>query len=302
MKNPGFQEYFLPILEYLLNKPAQNRRDIYEGVATIKGLNDEVKAEMIPNQSQPTYMNRIGWAMTYLKKAGLLITPSKSMWQITDLGSSVFHNPPKVFNVTYLKTYPSFAEFHNSAKDKSEETESVEKEIPPYESLIESFNLIKQNECDELLSIILEQSPEFFEKLVIDLLLKMGYGGSRIDAGKALGKSGDEGIDGTISEDRLGLDTIYIQAKRWKRDNVVGRPEIQKFVGALSGQNARKGIFITTSKFSKEALDFKPKNDLTLVLINGERLVNLMYEYGVGVTEVESIIIKKIDNDYFENI
>jgi restriction system protein len=302
MKNPGFQEYFLILLQYLDKKPPQNRQDVVEAVANMKGLSEVVKAEMLPNQSQPTYVNRIGWAMTYLKKAGMLSTPSRSMWQITDLGTSVLNNPPKIFNVTYLKkTFDSFAEFHNSSKTNDDESSLIEKEIPPDESLVESFNLIKQNECDELISKILEQSPEFFEKLVVDLLLNMGYGGSRVDAGKAIGKSGDEGIDGTISEDRLGLDTIYVQAKRWKRDNIVGRPEIQKFVGSLSGQNARKGIFITTSRFTQEALNFKPKNDLTLVLIDGGKLADLMYEYSVGVNEVEKLVIKKIDNDYFEN-
>ncbi len=300
MKNPGFQEYFYTILQFLDKKPPQNRQDVVEEVAKLKGLTEEVRAEMLPNQSQQTYVNRIGWAMTYLKKAGLLGSPSRSMWQITELGSTVLHNPPRDLNVTYLKAYASFAEFHSSARSINDETNISEKDIPPYESLVESFNLIKQNECDELISKILEQSPEFFEKLVVDLLLNMGYGGSRVDAGKAIGKSGDEGIDGTISEDRLGLDTIYIQAKRWKKDNIVGRPEIQKFVGALSGQNARKGIFITTSRFTQEALEYKPKNDLTLVLIDGKKLAELMYEYSVGVNEVETIVIKKIDNDYFE--
>jgi restriction system protein len=300
MKNPGFQEYFLPVLQFLENKLPQNRQKVVEEVAKMKGLNDEVKSEMLPNHSQLTYVNRIGWAMTYLKKAGLLDTPSRSMWQITDLGISVLKNPPEVFNIAYLKTYPSFLEFQNTNRNNGNESNISDNDIPPYESLIESFSIIKQSECEELINKVLDQSPDFFEKLVLDLLLKMGYGGSRVDAGKAIGKSGDEGIDGTISEDRLGLDTIYIQAKRWKKDNVVGRPEIQKFVGALSGQNARKGIFITTSRFTQDALDYKPKNDLTLVLIDGKKLADLMYEYSVGVNEVETIVIKKIDLDYFE--
>lgn len=304
MNNPGFQDYFIPVLQVLSTRDLKGRQDIYEKVATVKNLSEELKREMLPNQSQPTYMNRIGWALTYLKKAGMLSTPTRGKWQITDLGVEVLNNPPKVFNVTYLKSYPSFEEFHKSTKEESKES-NVNNDIPPYESLVESFEQLKRNECEELLEKILEQTPAFFERLVIDLLLKMGYGGTRTDVKKDLigehtGKSGDEGIDGTISEDRLGLDKIYIQAKRWKHDNIVSRPEIQKFVGALSGQSARKGIFITTSRFSKEALDYKPKNDISLILIDGKKLVELMYEYSVGVSDVETLIIKKIDNDYFE--
>lgn len=304
MNNPGFQDYFIPVLQVLSTRDLKGRQDIYEKVATVKNLSEDLKREMLPNQSQPTYMNRIGWALTYLKKAGMLSTPIRGKWQITDLGLEVLNNPPRVFNVSYLKSYPSFEEFHKSTKEESK-TSIVDNNIPPYESLVESFELLKGNECEELLEKILEQTPSFFERLVIDLLLKMGYGGTRTDVrndliGNHTGKSGDEGIDGTISEDRLGLDKIYIQAKRWKHDNIVGRPEIQKFVGALSGQSARKGIFITTSRFSKEALDYKPKNDLSLILIDGKKLVELMYEYSVGVSDIETLIIKKIDNDYFE--
>jgi len=305
MNNPGFQDYFIPVLQALSNGNLKGRQDIYESAAIIKNLTEDQKREMLPNQSQPTYMNRIGWALTYLKKAGMLSTPIRGKWQITDLGVETLNNPPSTFNVTYLKTYPSFVEFHKSSRDDSK-TVSIDNDIPPYENLVESFELLKRNECEELLEKILEQTPLFFEKLVIDLLLKMGYGGTKTDvknqleAGKHTGKSGDEGIDGIISEDRLGLDKIYIQAKRWKLDNVVSRPEIQKFIGALSWQRARKGIFITTSRFSRDAIEINQKTDLSIILIDGKKLVELMYEYGVGVSEIETLVIKKIDNDYFE--
>ena len=305
MNNPGFQDYFIPVLQALSNGNLKGRQDIYESAAIIKNLTEDQKREMLPNQSQPTYMNRIGWALTYLKKAGMLSTPIRGKWQITDLGVETLNNPPSTFNVKYLKTYPSFVEFHKSSRDDSK-TVSIDNDIPPYENLVESFELLKRNECEELLEKILEQTPLFFEKLVIDLLLKMGYGGTKTDvknqleAGKHTGKSGDEGIDGIISEDRLGLDKIYIQAKRWKLDNVVSRPEIQKFIGALSWQRARKGIFITTSRFSRDAIEINQKTDLSIILIDGKKLVELMYEYGVGVSEIETLVIKKIDNDYFE--
>lgn len=305
MTNPGFQDYFIPVLQVLSASDLKGRQDIYEMVATIKNLSEELKREMLPNQSQPTYMNRIGWALTYLKKAGMLSTPTRGKWQITDLGVEVLNNPPKVFNVTYLKSYPSFEKFHKSTKEESKEA-NVNNDIPPYESLVESFELLKQNEREELLEKVLEQTPAFFEKLVIDLLLKMGYGGTKgdlktqLESANHTGKSGDEGIDGIINEDRLGLNKIYIQAKRWKKDNVVGRPDIQSFVGALSGKHSSKGVFITTSKFSKEARLYSQSIGISLKLIDGKELVELMYDYSVGVSDVETLVIKKIDNDYFE--
>lgn len=305
--NPGFQEYFITILEFLSDKYPKSRKDVFDGVSNLKVLSSEIKREMLPNQSQPTYINRIGWAMTYLKKAGLLSNPSKGMWQITEIGVNIFKNPPKKFNVTFLKTFPSFKDFVRINNNKVSKTTVLNNENDPIERLYESFEIIKKTICQELLDKIFDQSPEFFEKLVIELILKMGYGGTlselqnQLDYSLHTGKSGDEGIDGIISEDRLGLNKIYIQAKRWKSDSTVGRPEIQKFVGALSGQNAHKGIFLTTSKFSKEARDYSYRNGLSIVLIDGEKLSELMYEYSVGLTESQSLIIKELDNDYFEN-
>ena len=168
--------------------------------------------------------------------------------------------------------------------------------------MIDSYELIKKDVCDEILSKILEQSSDFFEQLVVDLIVAMGYGGSIEDAGKATKRIGDEGIDGIIKQDKLGLDNIYLQAKRWQKSNMVGRPEIQKFVGALAGQGARKGIFITTSSFSKEALEYKPRNETSIILIDGQKLVDLMYEYNIGVTVEKHFEIKRLDSDYFDSI
>ncbi len=308
MENPGFQDYFLPLLEFLIDGKIKKRQEIYEKMALIKNLTNDLKSEMLPNQSQPTYINRIGWALTYLKKAGLLSTPNRSYWQITHTGIEVAKNPPVPFKIKYLRKFNSFNDFQKSTTISNKEIIDQDKEeSAPYETLITNFEFLKKNECSDLLEKILEQTPEFFEKLVIDLLLKMGYGGSIVDVKKQLklsqhtGKSGDEGIDGIINGDRLGLDKIYIQAKRWKIDSVVGRPEIQRFAGALSSQNARKGVFITTTRFTKEAISFDPKNGVSLILIDGDKLVELMYEYNVGVNEIETLVIKKIDSDYFES-
>ena len=194
--------------------------------------------------------------------------------------------------------YPEYLEFIGAASKSLEELSTSDEEKTPEESLEYSYQEIKNNLVIEILDKIKSCSPAFFERLVVELLVKMGYGGSIKEAGKAIGKTGDEGIDGIIKEDRLGLDTIYIQAKRW--DNVVGRPELQKFVGALAGQGARKGIFITTSRFTDQAKSYLPKNDIKLVLIDGEELAQYMIEFDLGVSIVSEYKIKKIDSDYFE--
>ena len=194
--------------------------------------------------------------------------------------------------------YPEYLEFIGAASKSLEELSTSDEEKTPEESLEYSYQEIKNNLVIEILDKIKSCSPAFFERLVVELLVKMGYGGSIKEAGKAIGKTGDEGIDGIIKEDRLGLDTIYIQAKRW--DNVVGRSELQKFVGALAGQGARKGIFITTSRFTDQAKSYLPKNDIKLVLIDGEELAQYMIEFDLGVSIVSEYKIKKIDSDYFE--
>ena len=300
MKNPGFQEYFLPVLKILDKYDSLSRKEVIGLAAKEMQLTDEIKSEILASQNQPTYANRIGWALTYLSKSGLATSPSRAVWMITDAGRATVFNPPKILNIAYLRdNYPEFEDFRSS-KTNSEVSVNNES-LSPHEILNDNFEVIKQSVYDELLENVLNNSPEFFERLVIDLMLKMGYGNGSIDAGRKLGKSGDEGIDGTISQDKLGLDVIYLQAKRWKKGNNVGRRELQQFVGALSGQNANKGVFITTSEFTNEAKNFQPKNDTKLRLIDGNELAALLYEYGVGVSEDRTMTLKKIDLDYFED-
>ena len=208
---------------------------------------------------------------------------------------------PKYFNIKLLKQFPEFVEFHTMKKESTghETDDNLEITETPEELLEKAYQKIRGTLAQELINKVIQLPPSFFEKLVVELLVKMGYGGSLKDAGKAIGKSSDEGIDGTIKEDKLGLDIIYIQAKRWQPGNVVGRPEIQKFVGALAGQGAKKGIFITTSSFTKEAIEYQPKNETKIVLIDGEELSQMMIDYDLGVSATNKYEVKKIDHDYF---
>jgi restriction system protein len=277
-------------------------RDILAELSEHFQLTEEEKKELLPSGKQSIFENRSGWAKTHLKKAGLLIYPRRGCIQITDRGSSILKKPIDRIDMKFLKQFDEYNEFlniTNQNKPDDESTNEIETHTP--EELMETaFQNIKNTLADEILDKIRNVSPAFFEKLVVDLLVKMGYGGSIKDAGKAIGKTGDEGIDGTIKEDKLGLDVIYIQAKRWKDGSSVGRPELQKFVGALAGQGAKKGIFITASTFSKDAIDYSPKNETKIILIDGAQLAELMIEYNAGVSHQQIYEIKKIDNDYFD--
>ena len=254
---------------------------------------------MLPSGRQPTFDNRVGWARTYLKKAGLLKSTRRGYFQITAKGQSVLNENPSRINVKFLEKFPEFIEFKNLKRDSSETSDEViqEDEKTPEENLETIIQGLSQELASEILENIKTCSPSFFEKLVIDVLVKMGYGGTRKDASKIVGRSGDGGIDGTINEDRLGLDIIYVQAKRW--ENPVGRPEVQKFAGALQGFRAKKGIFITSSTFTAEARDFVSRIDSKIILIDGHTLARYMIEYGVGVSTREIYEVKKIDIDYF---
>ncbi len=265
-------------------------------------LTMEQMDERLPSQSEPTYINRVGWALTYMKKAGLVESPVRACFAITDEGKKIVDNNITNLNTKYLRKYPSFLEFQKISHNTTTKNVDVEKDSEtPFEKIVSYNAVIKKSICDDLLNKILEQSPYFFEQLVVDLLVSMGYGGNIEDAGKATKKSGDEGIDGLIKEDKLGLDTIYIQAKRYKKENLVGRPTIQQFIGALQLKGARKGILITTSDFTKEAIEaVSYSTTVSIVLINGTKLVDLMYEHNIGVGLEKIIEIKKIDNDYFE--
>lgn len=298
---PDYQSLMLPLLRSVSDRQEYKFRDIVDILATQFNLSDDEKKELLTSGQQPIFDNRVGWAKTYLKKAGLLDTPKRATIVITQRGLEVIKQNPEKINARFLRQFSEFVEFQTTKRDTSEEEQTAD-EIDtqtPEETLETAYRKIRKSLALEILSKVIEQPSGFFEKLVVELLVKMGYGGSFKEAGKAIGKSGDEGIDGTIKEDKLGLDIIYIQAKRWQPGNVVGRPEIHKFVGALAGQGAKKGIFITTSSFSKDAMEYIPRNETKIVLIDGEQLANLMIDYEIGVTKVTSFDIKKLDSDYF---
>lgn len=276
--------------------------DLYDLLADQQHLTSEDRAELLPSGSQFAYRNRISWARTYLQKAGLLEAPGRAMVRITPRGAGVLANPPATFNVAYLKKYPEFVEFHSGTAESTPGTAQKQIEVTSDETPQETFerlhkNLSRQLE-EELLDQIKSSAPEFFERLVVDLLLLMGYGGSREDAGKTVGKSGDGGIDGIINEDPLGLDTVCIQAKRW--EGTVGRPVVQAFAGSLEGYRAKKGVLITTSSFSADAITFAQQIEKRIVLIDGRRLAKLMVQHNLGVSRVAAYELKKIDSDYFE--
>jgi restriction system protein len=247
-------------------------------------------------------VNRVGWAATYLKKCNLLKSKKRGHFEITERGIGVLNRNPTKIDSHLLEQFPEYHEFKKKKKTTKKRKEKslyeVDKSHTPEEILGQVYEELNQSLAEELLGKIKDSSPSFFEILVIDLLVKMGYGGSRKDAGQAVGRSGDEGIDGIIKEDKLGLDAIYIQAKKW--ENSVSRPEVQKFAGALQGKRAKKGIFITTSTFTKEAQEYASSIDSKLILIDGERLAELMIEHNVGVSITTSYEVKKIDIDYFD--
>ena len=301
MAVPEYQKFFYPILKCTVDGEEHKIQDIYEQVAVIFGLTEDDKAERIPSGTQQTYKNRIGWGSTYLKKAGLLASPRRGIIQITVQGRKALQENPENIDYAYLKNFEGFQTFIGGNTDhsdtKKEETVTISDQTPQ-EMIGSSYQNIRNQLADELLEQIGNCSPAFFEQLVIDLLVAMGYGGSMQDAAKAVGRSGDDGIDGIIKQDKLGLDVVLIQAKRWQ--NTVGRPEIQAFVGSLAGNRAKKGVFITISKFSREAEDYVKRIEQKVVLIDGELLSSLMIDHDIGVSEEERYVIKRIDTDYFE--
>ena len=288
----------LPLLRFAGDGADHSLRDAVESLAAQFKLTPEERAELLPSGQQAIFNNRVGWARSYLKKANLLEYPRRAAFQITDRGRQVLAENPQRIDVKFLERFPEFIEFRESARSSSAKASpgpaTYATDKTPEEVLELAHQDIRQSLAQELLTRILACSPAFFERL----LVKMGYGGSRRDAGERIGQSGDGGIDGIIKEDRLGLDTIYIQAKRWQGS--VGRPEIQKFVGALQGQRAKKGVFITTSAFTSDAIDYASRIDTKVVLIDGQQLAILMIDFDVAVSIAASYMVKRIDSDYFE--
>lgn len=299
MAVPDFQSIMLPLLKLASNGQEHSGQELLEKLAKHFDLNDEDINELLPSGKQTRFYNRVGWARTYLIKSKLLEMPRRSFYKITERGQDVLKGNPICIDMNYLKRFPEyivFKEKQNERDDKKKIEETTE-ESTPEEILEGAYQEIKDNLALEVLENVMSCSPAFFERLVVELLVAMGYGGSWQDAARAVGQTGDEGIDGIIDEDRLGLDTIYIQAKKWA--NNVGRPEIQKFVGALAGKRAKKGIFITTSIFSSDAVKYASDIDTKVILIDGKRLAGLMMDYNIGVNEVTTYKLKKIDSDYF---
>lgn len=301
MPVPDFQTWLLPLLRRVDDGAVHKMSDLYEQLSVDLGLTDQDKEERLPSGAQQTYMNRIAWAKTYLKKAGLLSAPGRSQVQITSRGREVLKEGHSRITVSYLKKFPEFLDFHSvkppSTNSHTVETSSEEDETPQ-ESLERVYKQLEHELASDLLERVKQVAPSFFEKLVVDLLVAMGYGGSREGAGKTVGKSGDGGIDGVINEDRLGLDVVYIQAKRW--EGSVGRPVVQAFAGSLEGVRANKGVLITTSSFTSDAQAYVRQISKKIVLIDGQQLSQYMIQYGVGVGVEARYEVKRIDSDYFE--
>jgi restriction system protein len=296
MAIPDYQSIMLPLLKLAGDNEIHQVHDAVTLLAQEFDLTDEERQERIPSGRVSRFHNNVTWARTYMKKAGLLEDPKKGQFRITDRGRKVVADEPEIINSKFLQQFDEFNVFIGR-KQSSPESAPPDSSLTPEQVLHESYQTLRNSLAADLLEQVQQASPAFFERLVVDVLVDMGYGGSRREAGEAIGQSGDEGIDGIVKEDRLGLDIIYIQAKRWA--NTVGRPEVQKFAGALAGKRARKGIFIATSSFSSEAIAYAAKIDTKIVLIPGTQLADLMIDHGVGVTTEATYELKRIDADYF---
>jgi restriction system protein len=294
----------LPLLKKLVDGREHRLSELIDGLGAEFGLNEEERSKLLPSGTQKVFTNRIGWARTYLKKSGLLITPARGLSQITERGRVTLSQRPERIDVKFLERFPEFVAFRvgNAGSERGLEpvTPTALPLSPrtPFEILEDAYSQIRSALANEILETLHKVDPSQFEQIVVDLLVGMGYGGSRIDAGKAIGKSGDEGIDGIIKEDRLGLDVIYVQAKRWGQ--VIGRPDVQKFAGALAGKHAAKGILITTSSFTTEALNYASALAIKMVLLDGQALTNLMIDHNIGVTTENSYEVKRVNTDYFD--
>lgn len=299
MAMPDFQTLMLPLLRLCADGKETSRGEVMDGMAAQFHLTEQERAELLPSGSQHRFENRVAWARSYMIKAGLLESTRRGHFRITSRGTETLAGNPTRIDIKYLQQYPEFVEFKAAKSSALDETPTAadEPRSTPQEALEGAYQELRSSLEADLLKQVKTCSPQFFERLVVDLLVKMGYGGSLRDAGKAIGQSGDGGIDGIIKEDRLGLGIIYIQAKRW--DGTIGRPEIQKFAGALQGQRAKRGVFITTSSFSSEAVEYAGRIDTRIALIEGKAMASLMVDHNVGVSGVASYEVKRMDSDYF---
>lgn len=304
MAVPKFFDFFVPTLRVLNEKSPMKTKELRAKIADDMNLSEKDKAEMLPSGRQQTYANRILWSIQYLKNAGLLSAISRGEYAITPEGKKVFLNDAEILDLHYLDRYDSFRRFHGAAETNNGKDilqKNMPEEITPLEAIETAFTAIRTELSKSLIKTIMDCSPDFFEHLVIDLLIAMGYGYDSNEAGMVVGRTGDGGIDGIINEDKLGFSQVYVQAKRWDVDHTVGRPDVQAFAGALLGKGASKGLFITTGQFSKAAKEYVvDQKAVRVVLVDGEELTRLMIDYGVGVSTQRNFTIKQLDTDYFE--
>ena len=298
MAVPDFQSFFKPLLEIAADGNEHSLKTSREILAEKMMISAEDLKELLPSGNQTKFENRVAWAKTYFIQAKVLESPKRGYFRITDRGRDLLKKGHGKIDVKILNQYPEFVEFHTAKAGKANTDGVTEPSAEtPEETLQKAYQSIRNDLAGEILEKVKSNSPQFFEKLVVDLMVAMGYGGSRSDAGQSIGQSGDEGVDGIIKEDRLGLDVIYLQAKKW--EGTVGRPEIQKFVGALHGKRAKRGVFLTTGKFSDDAIKYVETIDPKVILIDGRRLADLMIDFGVGTSIISNLEIKRMDSDYF---
>jgi restriction system protein len=295
---PDYETIMSPLLKLSYDNKEHSAKEAIESLSNYFKLTEEEKNKLYLTKKVSIFYDRTHWGLTYLKKAGLLVGTRRGFFKITERGKQVLAQNPAKIDDKFLKQFPEFIEFQKGkskeSKQESKENESIIQEnATPWELLESSYKTIRDDLGNQLLNQVKKCSPSFFERLVVELLVEMGYGGSIEEAGSAIGRQGDEGIDGVIKEDVLGLDVLYIQAKKW--DATIGRPEIQKFAGALQGQRAKKGIFITTGNFSKDAKEYTYKINSKIVLIDGKQLIEYMIDKNIGVTLEKSYFIKKLD-------
>lgn len=301
MTVPEFQSFMAPVLHILSDGRERHVADIREQAADAVGLSPADREEMVPSGQKTLYDDRVSWAIAYMKQAGLLKRPRRAVYSITDRGRAVLAEHPDRVDKSVLSQFEEFRSFQKRSRE-SRTTGTGDEEDgdgkTPEELLQSGYQQVRAAIETDVLDAVKAASPDFFERLVVELLVAMGYGGSFKDAAQAVGRSGDAGVDGVIKEDRLGLDVVLVQAKRWS-ENTVGRPDVQSFAGSLEGKRARKGIFITTSSFSADAREYVRNIEKRIVLIDGEELARLLYDHGVGVTTTATYAVKRIDSDYF---
>lgn len=298
---PDYQKLMEPVLRSAVDKEVKTG-DIIESLADSFNLTPDERAEQIPSGGQAIFYNRIHWAKTYLKQAGLIEYTRRGHFRTSERGRAILQDPNVSINNRFLRTIPDFVAFQSRGKAEAQVplVEAALIDATPEEALRDAYDRINATIANDLLDRLRAGTPAFFERSIVQLLLAMGYGGSSEDAGRAIGQSGDDGVDGVIDQDPLGVDQIYIQAKRYREDNQIGPGPIREFFGSLSLKKAQKGIFVTTSGFSRSAQETARQLGGRIVLIDATQLGRLMVRYNVGCRDQQVIHIKRVDEDFFE--